>query len=65
MNQGLAVFFELNRMGIFEFTDVASKLYHRDLQPETDAEERHVILSCELNGRNLAFSTSIAKSTGH
>src|SRR5690349_24023244 len=42
--------------------NVAGKLDHRHLHPETDAEKWNVVLTRITNGRNLPLATAIAEA---
>ena len=48
-----------------EPADVARVLDDGDLQPEADAEVRHLLLARELDGRDLAFDAALAEAAGH
>src|SRR5882672_1597143 len=45
--------------------DVARVLDHRHLQAEADAQVRHVLLTRELHGSDLAFDAALAEAARH
>src|SRR5687767_9823452 len=56
---------ELRRAGVLHADQIAGRLDHRHLHPETDAEVRDLALAREAGGVDLAFRAALAEAAGH
>ena len=56
---------KLDRIRIFQLTNITSKLNNRKLHAQTNSKEWDLRFSRVLDRTNFSFYTSIAKATRH
>ena len=56
---------ELGRVDVLRADDLARELDDRALQPEAQAEVRHLVVAGEVGGEDLALDAPMAEAAGH